>query len=282
MTAFRLQRSAKEGKIEYNTRVVNGHEFIRIIGGRRPFVRLVIILKKLIWIFTLLVCIAILDDIYPDSSILIPINSNLLNFLFEPIWLFFILPSLLIPIVIIVTAFVELANLYSFRVETLTGINLGEIRGQIPLFGRITWQILGKLSNDQVNVKLPGGKFIDESGILFNLGKIRTQFGLLRVKAPVEAFSIRGNKEYLLSRTCQITDSDNNLCFALTWTSSDTALANLHEYHIISHDFLSPFLTLTISVCLIEKFLSTVQKIDFHNEQEIEFRQSSFPFTSKF
>ncbi|MFW9854123.1 MAG: hypothetical protein ACFFFG_03655 [Candidatus Thorarchaeota archaeon] len=282
MTAFQLQRSAKEGKIEYNTRVVNGHEFIRIIGGRRPFARLVIMLRKRIWIFALLVCIIILNDIYPDSSILIPINSNLINFLVEPIWLFFIFPSLLIPIVIIVTAFVELVNLYSFRVESLNGINLGEIRGQIPLFGRINWQILEKVSNDQVSVKLPGGKFMDESGILFSIGKIRTQFGLLRVKTPVEAFSIRGNKEYSLSRTCQITDSDNNLCFTLTWTNPDTTLANEHEYHIISQDLLSPFLTLTISVCLIEKLLTTVQKFELHRDtQEIEFKQSSFAFTSK-
>jgi hypothetical protein len=136
MKTYRLQRTEKNNKTEYNIKALNGQEFIRITGGWRVLAKLVILSKTFVWILAIILGIAILHDIYPDSSIQFPINISNLNFLLEPIWVFFVFPSLLIPNVIILTAIGLLFDLYLFKVETSDGRTLGEIRGQIPLLGR--------------------------------------------------------------------------------------------------------------------------------------------------
>jgi hypothetical protein len=132
-------------------------------------------------------------------------------------------------------------------------------------------------------VRLPGGKISDKSGQFFGVGRIRTPFGFFQVRAPIEKVLLINKKEFWLSRSCQIMDSHNNQCFTLSRLNPSTPLAIAKEYRIDSQDFLSPFLILSISVCLIEKFLSVdedFENFDIHTEEEIQFKLSRFLSTS--
>lgn len=50
------------------------------------------------------------------------------------------------------------------------------------------------------------------------------------------------------------TDKDSNLCFTITWGKHKPFTGSDMEYRINSPNPMSPFLTFTISVCLIESF----------------------------
>lgn len=260
---YRIHKKIRRNRREYKIFGRKEQELMSANGGWRTFVKGLIFLGNSLRIFLIVLAIIIIETINPYGN-LIPINIKIyeLNPFLNEKFIFIVIPTIIIPAVLILTGVILLLDVSIFTIQDHNRLSIGEIRGNIPLFGRTNWKVFGFSKKNQAFVRLPGFKILEKS-TLFHIGKIETPIGLYKATVPLKILPTDEFKGYYVPTKCDITDSNNNLCFTVTWVKYKPFLRQVIEYRIDSPIPMSPFLTFTISVCLIEKFLSNYENYDF-------------------
>ncbi|MFW9903642.1 MAG: hypothetical protein ACFFFH_04875 [Candidatus Thorarchaeota archaeon] len=260
---YRIHKTSKNDRREYKIYEFDDQEFMSANGGWRPLAIKMLFFWNNSRILLLIFAIIIIDIINPYGY-LNSIASNALQWIipFNTILIFVVMPIALIFIVLILTIIIQILDVTIFTVQDPNKSSIGIIRGNIPLFGRTNWKVKGTSKENHAFVKLPGFIVLERSkAMMFHIGRIETSFGKFQVTIPLKKFPTEKAIECFFPTKCVITDQNNNLCFSLTWSRHKLFSRSDMEYRIDSPCPISPFLTFSISICLIEKFLTKYEQI---------------------
>lgn len=102
--------------------------------------------------FQLIIAIIVIDCVNPFGA-LNPIISKIFppKVFFNQFFIFGVMPTIMIPIVLILTAVMQLLDVSIFTVHDPNRSSLGEIRENIPLFGRTNWKDQGFSEENQTS-----------------------------------------------------------------------------------------------------------------------------------
>ncbi|MHA2244786.1 MAG: zinc ribbon domain-containing protein [Candidatus Hodarchaeales archaeon] len=146
-----------------------------------------------------------------------------------------------------------------YTVQNPDGSPMGEIKSNLT---GSTWKILGSSNEILALIKLPLTGLNPFESLKIRTGEIKTPLGSFKAEARVRSEYTSQYKGYYLAIKCNVTDSNGNPCFTVTRVESNSHPKYGGEYRIDSQGIMSPFLTITVAVCLIDKLLSSIKSFD--------------------
>ncbi|MHA2244781.1 MAG: hypothetical protein ACXADY_07400 [Candidatus Hodarchaeales archaeon] len=225
-------------KRKYVINDMNEREFMNVTGG------LLFLSKVLIFFWFVLIFLG------TNYMFWQAMFGNLNPFLLMIIWGI----GITIPFVIIGLLF----DVFIFTVQNADGSPMGEIKSNLT---GSSWKILGSSNETLARIKLRSAGLNPFKTIKMRTGEMKTPLGSFKAEAPVRDVSTSQYKYYIATK-CYVTDSNGNPCFTLTWEDPASHPEYGREYRIDTQGNMTPFLTFTISVCLIDKFMSKIKSYD--------------------
>ncbi len=144
-------------------------------------------------------------------------------------------------------------------VQSPDGTQMGEII-KTDSFGN-KWKILDPFKEKHASISIYdpslriSGKYRQLREAQLHTGEVQTTFGVYKAEASYQTEK-RGEKRIQKTTECSITDSNDNLSFIVKWLDFIEYSKSGREYRIDSYGTLTPFLVCSISICLIERFLT--------------------------
>ncbi len=187
----------------------------------------------------------------------------------------FVQTSIIIVILIVTPLVIRLLfDMQIFEIYSADGRQTGEVRRN--LIGS-TWKVLGVSEEHQATLRsdwIAGFNFYilrysfsksgwSDSSPYFHEGEIKTPTGTFKARSPVKKVPTGEYKGNYVKIECHVTDSTGNLCFTVIWVDHELNPKFGKEYRIDSKGIMSPFLTFIVSVCLVNKFLTSYMSYDY-------------------
>ncbi|MHA2244782.1 MAG: hypothetical protein ACXADY_07405 [Candidatus Hodarchaeales archaeon] len=232
---------------------INEREFMNVTGGWRVLSKFLIcfLIVVIFWGDLTIFWGSLTSDWFWQSLRTGPFIPFIITGLLMIIWGV----GITIPFVIIG----QLFDVSIFKVKNPDGSPMGKIKRNLT---GTTWKILGSSNETLALIKLPltGINFLKPRQM--RTGEIKTPLGSFKAEAQVSSVSTSQYKGYYIATNCNVTDSNDNHCFSVTLIDYRSNPKYGWEYIIDSQGIMTPFLTFTISVCLIDKFMSKIKSYD--------------------